>query len=331
MPGHERLLLAGRNVLVSLLVTLAGIYLARLLWPFLLGLVVAIILDPVVAATVRRGWPRGVTALILLLLFTLGFAGLLAVGVTRLAGEVGALLESGWGEEGLRWLETSWGGVRNLIKGEPARQGLGAVAGWVLTVGRTLPGTAVAVMISLMAAYLLLRDKERLLGGTVGLLPRSLRARGAVTAEEVSRGLAGVIRAELLLSLTTGALAVVGFTALGVRYAWLLGLGAGLLDLVPMVGPSGVLLPVAIYLAVIGAAGKALGVLVLTGVVLLVRQLLEPRLLAAGTGLHPLVMLVAVYAGFRLFGTFGLVVGPLAASFFAALFRVAVSPLLDEA
>jgi predicted PurR-regulated permease PerM len=331
VAGHERLLLAVRNAAAALLATLAGIYLARLLWPFLLGLVAAIILDPLVSAGARRGLPRGVAAVILLLVVTLGTLGLVALGVTRLAGEVGALIESGWGEEGLRRLESTWGGLQNLLKGEPARQGLGAVAGWGLAAARAVPGAAVATVISLLAAYLLLKDKDRLLAAAVRLLPRSVRATGAATGEEVARGLAGVIRAELLLSVATGALAVVAFSALGIRYAWLLGLTAGLLDLVPMVGSSGVFLPTAVYLAVTGAPGKALGVLAVAGVGMLVRQVLEPRLLAAGTGLHPLTMLLAVYAGFRLFGPFGLVAGPLAAAFFAALFHVAVSPLLDEA
>lgn len=331
MSGHERLLLAVRNGAISLLITVAGVFLARMLWPFLLGLVVSIILDPLVSAAARRRLPRGVTALFLLLVLTFSLLGVLAVGLGQLAGEVGALIESGWGDEGLRWLEKSWGGVRSLLEGEPARQGLGAMAGWGLTVARAVPGTAVAAIISLFTAYLLLKDKERLLTGAGKLLPRSLRARGEAMGAEISRGLAGVIRAELLLSLATAALAIVAFSVLRVRYAWLLGLGAGLLDLVPMVGPSGVFLPVALYLAVTGAAGKALGVLAVHGAGMLVRQMLEPRLLAAGTGLHPLAMLLAVYTGFRLFGAFGLVVGPLAAAFFAALLHVAVSPLLDEA
>lgn len=329
MAGPERILLAVRNAAAALLVTLVGVYLARLLFPFLLGVIIAVVLDPVVSAASGRGWPRGLVAVALLLVLTGGTAGLLVVGVARLGAEVASLVESGWGEELLGRLGVSWSGLEELLRGEPARRGLGALAGWTLSVFRAVPGAAVATAISLLSAYLMLRDKQRLLAGAGRLLPQRLREEGARAGRELARGFGGVIRAQFLLSLTTGILAIAGLSAVRVRYAWLLGLGAGALDLVPMVGPMGVFLPTAAYLALTGDPGKAVGVLVVAGVALVVRQLLEPRFLSAGTGLHPLAMLVAVYAGYRLFGPFGLVMGPIAAAFFCALFRAAVEPFLD--
>lgn len=319
------------NTVGVLLVTVAGIYVARVLFPLLLGAVAAVLLDPVVSAAARRGLPRGVVALVLLIALGGGTIAVAGFGLTRLSAELGSLVESGWGEEGLRRLQASWGDLERLLRGEPARQSLGALAGWALSAVKAVPGVAVAVVISLLSAYLLLRDKERLVAAGVRLLPRSLRSGGTRAGQEVAESLAGIIRAELLLAVLTGALAVGGLSLAGVGYAWLLGLAAALLDLVPMVGPSGVFLPVALYLAAVGEPGKAVAVLAVAAVAAVVRQVLEPRLLSAGTGLHPLAMLVAVYAGFRLFGPFGLVAGPLAAAVFAALFRVAVAPLLDEA
>ncbi len=330
MAGHDRLLLAVRNAAVALLVTLGGVYLAKLLFPFLLGVVVAVLLDPLVSAGARRGIPRGLAAAILLLMLTGGTLATLGVGLARLSAEVNSLLEAGWAQEGLLRFEGFWKEWQNLLRGETAQRGLGALAGWSVAVARAVPGVAAAVIISLLSAYLLLRDKEPLLRAASRLLPRSLRGEGERTGREITESLSGIIRAQLLLSLTTGVIAVGGLSAVGVPYAWLLGLGAGLMDLAPIVGPSVVFLPTALYLAVTGAPGKALGVLAVSGVGMLVRQVWEPRLLAAGTGLHPLAMLLSVYAGFRLFGAFGLVVGPLAAVFFAALFRAAVEPLLEQ-
>ncbi|MDI6870385.1 MAG: AI-2E family transporter [Bacillota bacterium] len=325
------MLLAVRNTAGALLLTLVGVYLARFLFPFLLGAVVAAVLDPVVSAGYRRGLPRGLTAVLLLAALTGGTLAVLGVGLARLSTELGSLVESGWGEEGLRKLEDSWKELEPLLRGEPAQQGLGALAGWAVALVRAVPGAAVAIVISLLSAYLLLRDKEGLLKAATRILPRTLRADGTRAVREVSESLGGIVRALLLLAVTTGAVSVVGLSLFGVRYAWLLGVAAGLLDLAPLVGPSAVFLPTAIYLALSGSPGKALGVLAVAGVGTLVRQILEPRLLAAGTGLHPLAMLLAVYAGYRLFGPFGLVMGPLAAAFFAALFRAAVEPFLEGA
>ncbi|MGE5507385.1 MAG: AI-2E family transporter [Chitinophagales bacterium] len=330
MAGHERILLAARNSAGLLLVTVAGVFLARLLYPFLFGMVVAVILEPLVSAARRRGLPRGLSAAGLLLALSLGLAAAVGVGLNRLGEELGSLIESGWGDEGLRALESSWVGLAELLRGEPARQGLGTIGGWILAAARSVPGAVVALVIGLLSAYLMLRDKERLLRAGEHLLPRSWRREGLRTGEAIARGFSGIIRAQFLLALVTGALSIAGLSALRVSYAWLLGATAGLLDLVPMVGPFGVFLPAALFLALTGAPDKALAVLGVAGVTLLLRQILEPRFLAAGTGLHPLAMLVAVYAGYRLFGPFGLLVGPLAAAFFVALFRTAVEPFLES-
>ncbi|MGE5553208.1 MAG: AI-2E family transporter [Betaproteobacteria bacterium] len=330
MAGHDRLLLAVRNAALALVITVAGVYLAKLLFPFVLGAVAAVLLDPVVSAGVRRGLPRWLSAGVLLLVLTGGTLALLGVGLVRLSAEVNSLIEAGWGQEGLIRLEGSWRELQNLLRGETAQRGLGALVGWSFAAVRAVPGAAVAALISLLSAYLLLRDKERLLAAAFRFLPRSLRAEGVRTGREISQSLGGIIRAQLLLSLATGVIAVGGLSAVRVSYAWLLGVAAGLMDLAPMVGPSVVFLPTALYLALTGSPGQGLGVLVVAGIAAVVRQVLEPRLLAAGTGLHPLAVLVSVYAGFRLFGPFGLVVGPLAAVFFAALLRAAVQPLLEQ-
>jgi predicted PurR-regulated permease PerM len=54
-------------------------------------------------------------------------------------------------------------------------------------------------------------------------------------------------------------------------------------------------------------------VLILYGVITLVRQIAEPRIVGESIGLHPLPALASMYIGFRLFGAIGLVAGPCAA------------------
>lgn len=330
MGSRETLAATLRNLGLVLLTTLAGVYLARLLYPFLIGLIVAVLLDPLVTAAARRRLPRGPVAVTLLAVLGVVTLAVLAVGVGRLGVELNRLLEEAGGTEALRRLAGSWTNLGNMLRGQPAQQSLGSLAKWGLAVVRGVPGAAVALVISLLSAYLLLRDRDYLLRAGLKLFPRAWRGAGEETIRRVMGGFEGVIRAQVLLALLTGTLAVIGLSVFGVGYAWLLGIAAAVLDLVPMIGPSAVFLPLALYLAVTGEPGRALGVLAVSGVSAVVRQLLEPRLLGAGAGLHPLAMLVAGYAGYRLFGAFGLIVGPLAAAFFAALFQVAVQPLLDR-
>jgi predicted PurR-regulated permease PerM len=53
--------------------------------------------------------------------------------------------------------------------------------------------------------------------------------------------------------------------------------------------------------------------LILYGVVLIIRQIVEPKLISKGIGIHPLAAVVSIYAGLRLFGIVGMILGPFAA------------------
>ena len=70
------------------------------------------------------------------------------------------------------------------------------------------------------------------------------------------------------------------------------------------------LFPLSVYHFMIGITPYGVGVLVIYLLLSLSRQMIEPRLLGAGTGIHPLLMLIAMYTGFRLFGVWGMLSAP---------------------
>ena len=113
-----------------------------------------------------------------------------------------------------------------------------------------------------------------------------------------------------LISLS-GSLAVIGLTALRIRYAWLLGLLVALFDFLPMIGPSAIFVPMIVYYLFMGNIAYAVWLTVILGVILVSRQLAEPRIVGAQLGLHPLTSLTAVYLGIRLLGVSGFILGPL--------------------
>ena len=91
---------------------------------------------------------------------------------------------------------------------------------------------------------------------------------------------------------------------------------AGLITLVdafPILGVGTVLVPWGILLLVQGNLPLGLGIFALYGVIWLVRSVLEPKLLGKELGLDPLVTLVCIYAGFRLWGIWGMLLMPILA------------------
>ena len=98
---------------------------------------------------------------------------------------------------------------------------------------------------------------------------------------------------------------------LKIPYAFLLAWVIALVDFLPLLGAGTVLVPWAAVCLVMGKGGLATGLLVIFGIHTLLRQILEPRLLSKELGLHPLASIVAVYAGWSLFGVGGMLVAPL--------------------
>jgi predicted PurR-regulated permease PerM len=97
---------------------------------------------------------------------------------------------------------------------------------------------------------------------------------------------------------------------LGNRYAFTIGFISAFLDLLPIVGTGMVFVPWIIGLFVFGSASEGVKLLIIYLVATVIRQLLEPKIMAHSIGLHPLATLISMYVGLHLLGGFGLVLGP---------------------
>ena len=83
-----------------------------------------------------------------------------------------------------------------------------------------------------------------------------------------------------------------------------------LLDLLPVIGTGTVLVPWGIVLLLTGNAGKGFGLLVLFALTTVLHEVLEPKLLGEKLGIPPLITLICLYAGYRLFGVWGMIASP---------------------
>ena len=101
-----------------------------------------------------------------------------------------------------------------------------------------------------------------------------------------------------------------GFFLLKLPYAGLLALLIAFIDALPILGAGAVLLPWALFSFLLGQKGLALGLGLLYAVMLLVRSLLEPRIVGAQLGLDPFVTLLCIYFGFRIAGFAGMFILP---------------------
>ena len=175
---------------------------------------------------------------------------------------------------------------------------------------RSLPSLLLFVLTFLIAVFYCCTDDGRIVAFLHDATPplwreRLLRLRACLADAGVR-----YLRAYLLLFLLTFVQLYVGFSILGLDYTFLPALLLSVVDILPVLGVGTVLVPWGILLLWQGNTFVGTGLLVLFGVMLLSRQLLEPRILGGSLGLHPLATLFAVYAGLRLCGVPGMIVAP---------------------
>jgi predicted PurR-regulated permease PerM len=96
-----------------------------------------------------------------------------------------------------------------------------------------------------------------------------------------------------------------------IEYPFLLAVVIAIIDLLPILGVGTVLVPWAIWLAVMGEFGFAIAVGITYLFTFIVRQFMEPKLVSSQFGIHPLITLFAMYAGFKAAGVIGLILGPI--------------------
>ena len=155
-------------------------------------------------------------------------------------------------------------------------------------------------------AFFLLKDAASLRRTIVTALPHHGQLRGHRLFEELNATLAAYIRAQLLACLLVGSLCGVGFAVIGIPYPVLLGVLAGVLEFIPLVGPL-VLATVAVVVGALHAPMLALWAVGFLGVLRLLEDyVIYPRLIRRGIHLHPLAVILAVLAGAELNGVAGM-------------------------
>ena len=156
-------------------------------------------------------------------------------------------------------------------------------------------------------AFFLLKDADSFRRSALHMLPQGrIRWRGDEFFQDVNSTLAAYIRAQLIACLLIGVICTIGFYLLGVPYALLLGVIAGLLEFIPLVGPL-VVAVIAVGLTSFYSITQAVGVLLFLGVLRIIHDYVTyPRIIGSGIHLHPLAVILAILSGHELAGVAGI-------------------------
>jgi sporulation integral membrane protein YtvI len=187
-----------------------------------------------------------------------------------------------------------------------------------------LPYYATVLVFCILAAFFIGLDWPRLRTRLLRFIPDRIRSTSGLVFQDLKKALFGFVRAQLTLISITGVIVWLGLTIIGLNYALTLALVIAVVDLLPYLGVGAVLVPWSIYLLITGNFSVGAGIAILYIIIIIVRQMLEPKLVATNIGLDPLLTLIALFVGLQAIGILGLLVGPVVAVILVALYRARV-------
>ena len=304
-----------------------------LAWPFLLGWGASRLMEPAVRLMTRPvgrfRLPRALAALVatallygLVVLAGWALAARLvaeAASAARMAPEIIRPVLASAGELAARVLgqaepmtqliNSLLGEAGKLLVSGATKLSTYLASGAVTTVA-SLPGGLLAVVLTVMATFYCSCDRARIGAFVRGNLPEGARCRLSRLRRGMAQAVGRQVRAQLLVSLAIAGIVALGLVVMGKPHGLATGLAIGLADALPVVGAGLFLLPWSAAGFLLGDAATGIGMAVLYVLTVAARQVLEPRIVGRSLGQYPLATMISMYAGYRLLGVVGLLMGP---------------------
>ena len=345
--GHGRFVPLSPRVAV---IVVAAIVLGLLLWmardsvrPFIVGLLFVYLLDGPVRWLVRRGLRRSLAILVVYVVGIAGFFAFLTLTLTPLINEVLRFIEefpklAADLDGQLRRLGDFYAhlqiplAIRQWIDSAIAGIGTGGSSGGGIDLTFVLPLiTGAGSLIGLVFGYLILpvwvayilKDKVALVATFDQALPASWRFDVWAIIRTIERIFGQWVRGQLILGFSVGVLTFIGLTILSQlvdpifgRYALLLSIIAGVLELVPIIGPILSAVPAVLLAATAGIGAVIAALAMYTLVQQLENNLLVPKIQGTAVELHPAAVIFAIIIGGSLAGLLGAILAlPMTAAF----------------
>lgn len=331
----RRLFITAWALIGVLILVIAGFFallkVAPALVPFALAIVVVYLFRTPVAKLEARGLKRGLAV---------GVCYLVGIGVLTIAGlfivpplvdQIREFLEAFpgyydrayalWREMQQQynavavpaWIDDAILNIRDGISGQVMAWS-SALAKQIFSVGGGALSFLFNSFLALVVGFWILKDLDAIKGEVVLLAGPRRREEASIISSKVSNVLGGYLRGQAIVSAVTAVIVTIGFTILGVPYALVLGLLAGVLNIIPWFGPL-----IAEVVSAIAAAfvspWLALGaVLVIVAAQQVTDIFITPRVMSEQVDLHPLLVIFSLLAGSTLAGFVGMILAiPVAA------------------
>lgn len=301
-----------------------------ILTPFLFAVLIAYTLYPLVVAVERRGASRAVAILTVYLCLGIALGVIAWLVLPRFVAELEDLLVQlpartrAWRQLGERARQL-YQRLRlpelvgeNDVVGVVVQRLEAAIenlAGRLMSLVMSAFTNIVSLIISPVLAFYFLRDHQSMRNRTLRYVPAKYRGDVQNITRSINQALGGFFRGQILVSIFVGLFVYMGLYLLGIPYAMFIGLTAGLFDIIPYLGPILGFLPAAAFALLKSPLTVFWVLLIFVAANQIENGIISPKIIGDRVGLHPLVVIFAVFAGGDLLGITGMLLAvPVAAA-----------------
>ena len=305
--------------------------------PFLIAFIIALILEPVIRFLNKKiKLNRKISSVLVVLIVFIALIALIVWGIFALIGEATNFL-SGINEHFDKIYNISKNFIESIdlekfqlsdqvseVIQNSTHNLLTEISNFIknlltgtLSLITSLPRVGITIIITVLATLFICMDRVYIMEQVKHHMPEVWVKKVGTHIKEIISELGNYLKAQLILISITFCEVLIGMFILNllgfdIEYPLLAGLAVGVVDALPILGAGTVLTPWAIISAVNGNLSLAIALLVLYIIIIVVRQLIEPKIVSKQIGIHPIFTLLAMYTGFKLMGFLGLLAGPIA-------------------
>ncbi len=184
------------------------------------------------------------------------------------------------------------------------------------SVVKSLPSTILSVVVAVVSCFFMASDYDKVKELVLGFFSDGKRKSIVKTKRTATKAIAKLLKAYVTIMAITFAEMFLGLFLLkliGVydgSYIAIISFVTCIIDIIPVLGTGTVLIPWAVYNLIFGNFGMGVGLLVIYAVITVIRQIVEPKLVANEAGLPAIVTIMAMFLGVRIFGAFGIILLP---------------------
>ena len=304
--------------------------------PFLIAFVISLTIEPLIRKIMKiTNLTRKVSAIVTLSIVFSLIIGLLIWGITSLVTEITTILSNmnsnmeNMGKiingivlninfDSFKIPEQIKMIIQNSVKnyiGEGADLAQNLLTN-IINVFTNIPKIMICIGITILATYFVCVDKMYILDQMEHHLPRNWVNKFDKKLRSVITSLGNYLKAEGLLIFISFTIVLVGLITfniigLNIKYPLLMAILVAIVDALPILGAGTIIIPWGIMSAFNGDITLAISLIALYVVIIVTRQLIEPKIISSHIGIHPIFTLIAMYTGFKIIGFIGLFVGPI--------------------